>query len=269
MNRLQHLAENAGRLRTRIGGAFVGQRVVFRGHNLHRDLKNLDCLELYLLGITDRRFTKEQLKLLHALWVVTSYPDARIWNNRVAALAGSARSTGALGIAAALAVSEAKIYGFNPGIRAYDFLAAAQQRCAAGDSLEAMVEQEIKTKRGIGGYGRPLAAEDERIGPIMEIARGHGHGDGPHVRLAFETEAIILRRRLRLKMNYAVLTAALLLDMGFTRQQYYLFVFPIFLASMPPCFMEAAERAEGSLFPIACADISYEGVPKRPWPADT
>ena len=44
---------------------------------------------------------------MHALWVNTSYPDARIWNNRVAALAGSARSTGNLGVSAALAVSEA------------------------------------------------------------------------------------------------------------------------------------------------------------------
>ena len=56
-----------------------------------------------------------------AIWTHTSYPDARLWNNRVAALAGTARSTGTLGIAAALAVSEAKIYGGAHNLRAANF----------------------------------------------------------------------------------------------------------------------------------------------------
>src|SRR5437899_2981488 len=111
------LLASAGRLRTRVGGAFVGERVVFRGHDLHADLRALDWLELYVFGITGRRFTPPQLELLHAIWVYTSYPDARIWNNRVAALAGSARSTPALGMAAAIAVSEASLYGGLPAVR--------------------------------------------------------------------------------------------------------------------------------------------------------
>src|SRR5436309_888547 len=103
MSRLQRLRDNAGRLRTRMGAAFVGQRAVFRGHDLHADLRDMDWLELYLFGITGRRFTRAQIELLQATWVYTSYPDARLWNNRVAALAGSARSTPALGIGAAIA----------------------------------------------------------------------------------------------------------------------------------------------------------------------
>ena len=87
-------------LPTRMGQAFVGQRAVFRGHDLHADLKDMDWVELYVFGLTGRRFEPAQVRMLHALWVHTSYPDPRIWNNRVAALAGSARSTGNLGIAA-------------------------------------------------------------------------------------------------------------------------------------------------------------------------
>src|SRR5882724_1198831 len=118
----QLLFDHQDRLATRMGGWFPGQRVVFRGKDLHVDLKDIDWLDLYVYGITGRRFTKEQIRVLHAIWTFTSYPDPRLWNNRVAAAAGSARSTGHLAISGAIAVSEASIYGGKPVIRAIDFL---------------------------------------------------------------------------------------------------------------------------------------------------
>ena len=44
------LEQHAGRLRTRMGGAFVGQRAVFRGHDLHADLGEwfAECVETLL-----------------------------------------------------------------------------------------------------------------------------------------------------------------------------------------------------------------------------
>ncbi|HEY4542485.1 MAG TPA: hypothetical protein VIG66_08960, partial [Noviherbaspirillum sp.] len=81
-----------GAIKSRMGAFFPGSHVVFRGQNLHIDLKNMDWVELYVFGITGRRFTPEQLRLMHSIWTYTSYPDVRLWNNRVAALAGSTRS---------------------------------------------------------------------------------------------------------------------------------------------------------------------------------
>jgi hypothetical protein len=118
----QTLTDSQGPWPSRMGKAFVGTRAVFRGHDLHTELKDLDWMALYVLGITGKRFSDAQIKLLHAVWVYTSYPDPRIWNNRVAALAGTTRSTGHLGLSAALAVSEAAIYGGSIYIRAADFL---------------------------------------------------------------------------------------------------------------------------------------------------
>lgn len=131
----QLLEQHVGRLATRMGAVFPGERAVFRGHDLHASLKDLDWLELYLFGITGRRYTPQQMKVLHALWSYTSYPDARLWNNRAVALAGTARSTGSLGIAAALAVSEAQIYGGGVVLRAIEFLMRAKIRVDAGKSV--------------------------------------------------------------------------------------------------------------------------------------
>jgi len=145
------LEQHVGRLVTSAGAFFPGERAVFRGYDLHTSLKDMDWLELYLFGITGRRFTPQQVSVVQALWCYTSYPDARLWNNRVAALTGTARSTGTLGIAAALAVSEAQIYGRGVDMRASEFLTRAKKMVDEGADLETLVRTEIKEKRGIGG----------------------------------------------------------------------------------------------------------------------
>lgn len=259
------LEEQVGRLKTRMGAVFPGERAVFRGLDLHASLKDLDWLELYLFGITGRRFTPQQMKVLQAIWSYTSYPDARLWNNRVAALAGTARSTGTLGIAAALAVSEAQIYGRGVDLRASEFLIRARTAVEAGADLAALVRAELKQQRGIAGYGRPITSADERIAPLMALVREQELDGGGHFRLAFEVEKILLAGRWRMHMNYAALAAALAADFGLSPYEYYFFVIPAFLAGMPPCYLEAAEKPEGLLFPLPCRMLSYEGAARRRW----
>jgi hypothetical protein len=264
MSALKHLHENLGRLRTRMGAVFPGVRAVFRGHDLHNELRDMDWLELFVFGITGRRFTPAQIKLIHALWTYTSYPDARIWNNRVMALAGNARSTPPLGVAAALAVSEARIYGGAPLVHAIEFLRRAQTRVAAGEKIEDIVQQE-RAQRRILGYGRPIESVDERLPWLMKLAAELSLDGGPHVKVAFEVERVLLLHHPRLKMTYAALAAAFAADLGFTVEEFHHFQVPIFLAGMPPCFIEAAQRPEGTSFALSCAQIEYEGVARRPW----
>ena len=263
----QLLADAVGRIRTRMGACFVGNRAVFRGHDLHADLRDMDWVELYAFGITGRRFTPAQLRMLHAVWVCTSYPDARIWNNRVAALAGTTRSTGNLGMAAALAVSEASIYGRGIDIRAADFFIRTRRALEEGGSLDACVREELAEHRAIAGYGRPIAAGDERIAPMMALARELGLHEGPHVQLAFELERFLVEGRWRWRMNYGALAAALGVDLGLSAREYYQFMFPAFLAGMQPCYIEASERPERTLLPIPCNHVAYEGPPPRRWGA--
>lgn len=259
------LQAGVGRLKSRMGAFFPGERAVFRGHDLHADLKDMDWIELYLLGITGRRFSPAQIRLVHALWVNTSYPDARIWNNRVAALAGTARSTGNLGVAAALAVSEAHIYGRGNEIQAITFFIDTCRKLAAGSSLAACVAEEMARHRRIAGYGRPLVNADERIAPTMALARELGLHDGAHLRLAYQVEQFLLDSGRPLRMNYGCLVSALGADLGLTPREFYLLMFPSFLAGIPPCYLEASERPAGALLPLPCTHIAYEGKAKRAW----
>lgn len=260
------LQQNVDRLTSRMGTFYPGSHVVFRGHDLHTELKDMDWVELYVFGITGRRFTKPQLRLMHALWTYTSYPDVRLWNNRVAALAGSSRSTGSLGIAAALAVSEASIYGSGIFVRTVDFLVRTKEALEHGGTLGDCIREELATHRSIGGYGRPLINGDERIPHLMKLAAELGLDQGPYLRLAFAVEEELMAGRWRMKMNYAALVAALGADIGLSPRELYLFVFPVFLAGMPPGYIEAAERPEGTLYPLPCSGIRYEGQSRRSWP---
>ena len=250
---------------TRMGAAFGGERVVFRGRDLHVDLKDLSWMELYLYGITGRRFTAAELKVLNAIWVYTSYPDPRIWNNRVVALAGTARSTGALGVGAAVAVSEASIYGRRPDIRAIDFLLRARQRRDAGEGLGAILEDELRRHRGVPGYGRPITRGDERIPHMLRLLDETDLGRGQYVELAVAVERELRAGRWRMQMNIAALCAAIAADMSLTPREYYLYLIPCFVAGMLPCAIEAAEKPEGAFFPQRCERVAYEGAARRQW----
>lgn len=267
MNGPQSLEQHVGRLTTKMGAFFPGERVVFRGQDLFTSLKELDWLGLYLFGITGRRYTPQQMRVLHVLFTHNSYPDPRLWNNRVAALAGTARSTAPLGIAAAIAVSEATIYGGASQLRCGEFLIRVRKMMDMGSDLETLVRAEIKEKRGIGGFGRPIVPTDERIAPIMAVVREQGLENGPYLKLAFEVERILLEGRWRWHMNSVGLTAALCADFGMSEHEYYLVAIPVFLAGMPPCYLDAAEKPEGQLFPLPCCAILYEGMPRRCWRA--
>lgn len=265
MNGPQKLERHVGKLKTSAGAFFPGERAVFRGHDLHTSLNDLDWLELYLFGITGKRYSKEQVKVLHALWTYSSYPDARLWNNRVAALAGTSRSTGILGITAALAVSEAQLYGWGAVLRVSEFLARAKTLQESGGDLRYMVMAELRQKRNIAGYGRPIVSADERIAPMVKLLRELRLDDGQNLKIAFEIERILSEGRWRLRMNYAALSAAIAADFGLSPKEAYLYGMAGFYGGMPPCYVDALSKPEGQLFPIPCRMIECQGSGRRRW----
>ena len=261
----RELFEHEDHWATRMGKWFPGERTVFRGRDLHRAFASRQWMELYVYSITGRDFTPNQIELLNSMWVYTSYPDPRLWNNRVAALAGTARSTGALGLSAALAVSEATIYGERPAIRAIDFLYRLRAAVDRGAPLAEAVDSELRQFRTLPGYGRPVVRVDERIPHLISRARRLRLSGGSYTELAFQVDEYLMETRLRLRMNYAALTAALCADLGFSTREFYLFAFGTFLAGAIPCWIDALQHGEGDFLPIRSRNIRYEGPSKRRW----
>lgn len=251
---------------TRMGMVFAGQRVVFLGRDLFRDLKDWRWMELFLYGITGRHFDEKQIRLFETIWSLgNSYPDPRIWNNRIASLAGTARSTATLGLSAAISVSEANIYGRRPDIRAIDFLLRTKSHLDSGKTLSDILHEELEKYRGIPGFARPFINSDERIDPAIDLANNLGYSDGVYLKLTFEVQETLIKERYRIKMNAAGVGAALAADQGLTPYEYYLFLTPSFTAGIIPCYIEAAEKEEGTFLPLSCAKIEYLGKGTRSW----
>lgn len=263
MNTNEALLPHIAKYSTAIGGAFVGTRAVFRGEDIHKHLMHMSWHELQFYGITGRKLSPEDARLWETLFVLTSYPDARIWNNRVAALAGTTRSTATMAISAANAVSEATIYGRQNEAQAIMFFTRTKVLLDSGVSMEECLRMQLARERKFPGYGRPIAADDERIIPAMEVAKKAGRV-GPHVKLAFEIEEHLVASK-GLKMNYGALISAFAADFGLTSIEFNLFIFPSFIAGMNPCYVEALTKAPGSIMPVRCADVQYNGVEQRNW----
>lgn len=264
----QILLEKEDNWETEMGAWFAGERVVFRGLDLFTELFDKDWIEVWYFTITGRWFEKKQIELFSRLWVLcTSFPEPRIWSNRVAALSGSACSTAMLGLSAATAVVEGKYYGGQAVYASCDFIKRAKTWAVdQGGDLETMVLQEIKKTRQIPvGFGRPVINRDERVPHVLRLARELGFDDGSHLQVALEVENILKSMRYRAGLNAGGITAALSADQGLSAKEFYRVASVIFSAGIMACYMDAESKEVGTLFPLRCERIAYQGVGARKW----
>lgn len=259
------LFESENNLVTEMGAWFPGERVVFRGKDLHHDLGDMKWVELYFFGVTGRTFSEAQIKIITTIWAYTSFPDPRMWNNRVAALAGNSRSTSALGLSAALAVSEASLYGRRLDARALDFFLKMGRLSNNPEMLEREIDSYLYRYRYLPGFGRPVTNIDERTGPLKRVLRQTGLHEGKHILIVQEIERILKAKGLKLSANFGALTAAIAADMDLTVQQYQLFAYFAFIAGMAPCFIDQSRKPEGTFFPLRCEAIIGNTTPARSW----
>jgi len=263
----EKLLEAEDNWQTAMGLSFPGERVVIRGKDLFTELKDMRWMELLLFAITGRRFSDNEIKLFEGIWVLcTSYPDPRVWNNRVASLAGTARSTPTLALSGANALSEAELYGGRPLVRAYDFLTRCQLTLDSSDTrLKGMLQQELKAHRSIAGYGRPIVNKDERIKPLSKLLNRLGFKPGLHLQLAYEVEKTLLSGRWRMKMNIAAPIAAIAIDIGLSRDEFAHYMCLCFTGGMLPCFIDALKQTRGTFLPVRCDRVDYHGKMTRSW----
>lgn len=263
---IQHLFESENNWTTAMGASFPGERVVLRGKDFFTELKDLSWMQLLIYGITGRKFSVEGSTLIEQIWKIgASYPDPRIWNNRVSSLTGTVRSTAALSAGASIAASDSTIYGQRPIIRSLDLLYRVQAELDNAKKLDSVLQNELSSFRGLPGFGRPIVQHDERIQPLLDCAKSLSLSDGKFVKLVFDVERALYKKNIRLKMNAAALAAALVADLELSVEEYKNLMCICFSAGNLFCYLDASKNKEGTFFPIRCDRISYEGNNIRQW----
>lgn len=264
MDKENYLENFEEKWNTHLGAWHPGVGVTLRGRDLFtsKKLKKSGWLGQILFSLTGRNFKSKHIKLFSEMWrLSTSYPDPRIWNNQVATLTGTARSTPYLGVGGAIAVSQAEIYGGRPFVRCFDFLLRAKKEIKLNNTpLIKIIEKELReTKQEYGysriyGFGRPLVTGDERIKPIRKLLKKHKSDS--YVELAFRIEKIVQKKPYHLQMNVAALLSAYAADQELTVRQFSTLMTLCFTAGFLACYQDASEHQEGSFFPIRCESIT-------------
>lgn len=241
------------------------ERVLIRDRNIFTELRDKTWMEYLLFAVTGRDDSK-LARLIEAIWVIcSSYPDPRLWNNRIAAMAGTVRSTCHLAMAGATAVTEASIYGGQPILKIADFLFRTCKQQRRGESLHDLLDTELSQAGRIPGFGRPGFGEDERIQPLLDCSEKMLISRGEHTELVFTISEYIQREKRKLQPNIAALLSGLLLDQNLSpREIYHLYVFG-FSGGFLPCYLDAQVKPIGALFPLRCNRIKYSGAAPRPW----
>tara|TARA_R110002096_G_scaffold334816_2_gene528479 strand:+ start:682 stop:1494 length:813 start_codon:yes stop_codon:yes gene_type:complete len=249
-----------------IGGTTPGQGAMFRGHDMFEKFNHWNWLKMFYFSSTGKELSINSERFFNGIYCMCfSYPDPRIWNNGVAALAATARSTAQLAVCSASAVSEASFYGGPPVMKSLDFLLKAKALADSGKSLDEIVKNEKSKNEFIYGYGRPVVSRDERVKPAMALLKELDLFDRPYVQFALEIETQLKKKNKDIGLNIGGVFAAFCADEGMSANEVYYMMVVCFSVGMIACYIDSLEKEEGLFFPSQCSSIKYTGTETRHW----
>lgn len=273
----------------RVGAWFPGERVIMHGENILETMQGKTLLEVLLFGATGKKVEPARARLLdEVLAYAGSIPDPRLWNNRVAALGATARTTSILAVSAATAISDAIIYGFKPTICAYHMYKDLLGKLAQGKTLVSLLEERLSERKNllhqkqrgkssngknravdyIPGFGRPMVKNDERFPPLMATLKKHNAHEGPAIKLAHAIQSTLSEMGYKLNLNMGGIIAAIGVDQDLGTQEFLHYLTFCFSPGLMTCFDDAISQPEGRFFPMRCEQIEYKGESLRQWPSE-
>ena len=232
-------------MRSSAGIAELGERVIVRGHDLHRDCMGLSFVGYALFCATGLMLPPAQVRVLEELWIATGYPDARIWCNRIVAYLASMRVDPGLAVSAGTAACNSMGYGFGAMQAAYDVQQAIP---ADSDQREQWLLDVQERGQLLYGYGRPIHSRDERVAVALRSLRDAGLRAGKHLKRAFWLDGR-LRAEKGVGLNISAVWAAVAIDFGLDRAGYTQFMVLMFTPGFMAVYADQRGREAGSFLP--------------------
>ena len=266
MDVVKQLLKAESKWESSVGGTVPGESAFFRGHNMFEKFNDWNWLGMFYFSATGRELNENSEKFFNGLYCMCfSYPDSRIWNNGVAALAATARSTAQLAVCSASAVSEAEFYGGPPVMKSLDFMLRAKSLFDSGKSLDEIEKLEKEGNKFLFGYGRPVVSKDERVIPAINLLKELELFDRPYVQFALNMERHLQQQKEGVGLNIGGVFAAFCADEGMSSKELYYMMVVCFSVGMIACYVDALEKNEGHYFPSQCDSINYSGKETRSW----
>lgn len=255
-----------GKIVSNRGGWKIGEGVKSCGYDMMDDLVGKTTyMQVVILNATGRLPSRKLADWIEAVHICLSWPDPRIWCNRIGALAGSSRTSCVAASTLGVLAAESSSYGIKPLVRGVEFIQHALQQILSGIIIPEFIKEEVKKHGGkpyLMGYVRPIAKGDERIPAMERVTKDLGFEIGPHLTLAYEIEKE-LNDKYEETMNVNGYVSAFLSDQGYNEKEIYKIFSCLVVSGVTACFSDAEDRIEGGFSPLKTTDIAYKGKAYR------
>jgi len=265
--------ERRGLFRTSKGGWIIGEAVYNHGYSMMDDLVgHKTFFQVLVLNVTGRLAEKNLADWLEASFICLSWPDPRIWCNKVGTLAGTMQCSPAAAVSVGILAADSRMYASGALVAGAEFIIEAVEKKKAGLSVEEIVNAELekKAKRSaakpvIMGYARPIATGDERVIAMERVTKTLGFEIGEHLSLAYEIDSY-LQNNYKESINMLGYCVAFMVDQAFCNKEITRLFSTWVNSGVHACYAEARDRAPESFLPLRCDDIEYQGKIERPVP---
>lgn len=265
--------KNRGTFRSKIGGWRPNEAVYNSGYSMLDDLVgSASFFQVLVLNCTGKLPDKSLADWIEASFVCLSWPDPRVWCNKMGTLAGNMRCTPAAAVTAGVLSSDSRMYAAGALDNGTAFITSALAEKNAGISTKIIIERALNksqrnasSKPAIMGYARPIASGDERIPAMERVTKQLGFEIGPHLTLAYEIDKI-LRLEFDESMNILGYCVAFLSDQGLKKSEINTIFSTWVNSGVHACYTEAMRNPPESFLPMHCSDILYLGPSPREVP---
>lgn len=260
-----------GKIYSNKGGWTVGKGIMTHGYSLLDDIHGkCSMFQVMMLNITGRLPERRLADLVEGLFITLSWPDARIWCNKMGVFSAMTRTSCTAAIAAGGLAGDSKMYGAGTGKSIGPFMQKAYENIVINkESVESFIDNNcyVNGKLFAPGFARPLAKGDERIPAMRKLAKDLGFNVGPYSKMLDDME-IYLDKKDGEGLNLSGYFTGFMLDQGFTMDEIMGIAAFSVTGGVYAAYFEYIDKSPNSFLSLRVDDIEYIGhksrkVPKR------
>lgn len=248
------------------GGWTVGQGIMTHGYSLLDDIHGkCSMFQVMIMNVTGELPDKRIADLVEGLFITSSWPDSRIWCNKIGTFSAQTRTSITNAIAAGGLAGDGKIYGPGTGHSIGPFLDKAYQHIIINNQPVRDFIENHAYKNGklhAPGFARPLAKGDERIPAMRKLANKLEFQVGPYQKMVNEMEKYLSEKEGE-GLNLSGFFTAFMLDQGFEIDQIMGITAMAVTGGIYAAYFEYINQPPEAFLSLRVEDIEYVGHEPR------
>ena len=258
-----------GAIFSRKGGWKIGSGIETHGYSLLDEIHGKCSLfQVMILNVTGRLPEKRLADVVEGVFICSSWPDPRIWCNKLGAFSAMTRTTPTAAVAAGGLAGDSKLYGVGTGRSIESFITLADRMINHENwSVQEFMEKHAFSngKLQAPGFARPLAKGDERVVAMRRYARELGFETGRFEKLANEMEDY-LSTKAGEGLNSSGYFVVFMKDQGYSIDEIIGIAAWAISTGVYASYFEYIAQAPEAFLPLRISDIDYTGPEVRKTP---